>query len=260
MRSRLGLERNRGAFRLWLSLAFLAVLRAASAQAPSEAILDYTDNISAFVSTTVGWTFQSAKALTVTDLGCFAGVFDENPALTAVQVGLWDHVGTLLASTSITASNPLFDQTRYEPVPPVALQSNQVYHVGVYYSGGSVSVNVAGTVAGGSVTTSPGIQLRAAASSSGGFTFPQEVAGTTGSIYAGPNFAFQPQPALTIEVWTGNQVRLSWSTAFPGFTLQSELGLSGTWTNSGLAVTTVGNQYIAFDSRGGVPKYYRLIK
>ena len=71
---------------------------------------------------------------------------------------------------------------------------------------------------------------------------------------------YAAQPRLNIDLWTGNQVRLSWSTAFPGFTLQSELGLTGTWANSGLAVTMVGKEYVAFDTIGPVQKYYRLIK
>jgi subtilisin-like proprotein convertase family protein len=71
---------------------------------------------------------------------------------------------------------------------------------------------------------------------------------------------FSYQPTLNIQLWTGNQVRLSWSTAYPGYTLQSELGLFGTWVNAGLAVTVVGNEYVAFDTIGPVPKYYRLFK
>ena len=67
-------------------------------------------------------------------------------------------------------------------------------------------------------------------------------------------------PTLYIQLWPTNQVRLYWATAYPGFTLQSKLGLFGTWANAGLAVTVVGNEYQAFDTIGLVPKYYRLIK
>ena len=68
------------------------------------------------------------------------------------------------------------------------------------------------------------------------------------------------QPKLQIQLWPPNQVRISWSTAFPGYTLQSELGLSGSWANAGLPVTVVGTEFVAFDTIGPVPKYYRLIK
>jgi hypothetical protein len=57
-----------------------------------------------------------------------------------------------------------------------------------------------------------------------------------------------------------NQVRLYWATAYPGYTLQSKLGLFGTWITAGLPVTVVGNQYVAFDTIGPGPKYYRLFK
>jgi hypothetical protein len=67
-------------------------------------------------------------------------------------------------------------------------------------------------------------------------------------------------PSLSIEVWPTNQVRLSWSTAYPGYTLQSKVGLFGTWANAGLPVTVVGAEFVAFDTIGLAPKYYRLIK
>ena len=71
---------------------------------------------------------------------------------------------------------------------------------------------------------------------------------------------FASQPTLHIQLWPTNQVRLSWSTAYPGYTLQSKVGLSGTWANAGLPVTVVGTEFVAFDTIGPGPKYYRLIK
>ena len=71
---------------------------------------------------------------------------------------------------------------------------------------------------------------------------------------------YSPEPRLTIQFWPGNQVRISWSTAFPGYTLQSKTGLVGTWVNAGLTVTVVGDEYVAFDTIGAVPKFYRLFK
>ena len=68
------------------------------------------------------------------------------------------------------------------------------------------------------------------------------------------------QPKLTIQLWPGTQVRISWSTAYPGYTLQSKVGLFGPWANAGLPVTVVGNDYVAFDTIGPGPKYYRLFQ
>jgi hypothetical protein len=260
MTSPAGLKLYRHARKLCLWLTIWAASCAASVQAASEAILNYTDSISAYVSRAVGWTFECSNAVSVTTLGCFAKVFDDNPLATTIQVGLWDHGGVLLVSHSVNANSPLFGQGRYEPVAPVSLAPGQVYHLGIYYSGGSIGVDIAGEAAGGLITTAPQVRVRGAASASAGFAFPAEVAGTSGSIYAGPNFTFQTRPILQIQTWPGHQVRLSWSTGFAGYTLQSELGLSGTWTSSGLTVTNAGSDYIAFDSIGAAPKYYRLLK
>ena len=84
-------------------------------------------------------------------------------------------------------------------------------------------------------------------------------------VPSGPAFyrivqVFSAQPKLTIQLWPGNQVRLSWSTAYPGYTLQSMLGLFGVWANAGLPVTVVGSEYVAFDNIGPGPTYYRLFK
>ena len=243
-----------------LAITALAATCTGFAQQDSEAILDYTASISAYVDTTAGWTFQTTNALTVTELGCFAKVFVDNPAVSAIQVGLWDYNGTLLASNSITPGSILFDQTRYESVTPVSLDLGQTYHLGVYYSGGSIGLDAAVAALGDSVSTSVEIQLGALAVANAGFASPQEVEGTPNSIYAGPNFRFQSQPKLTIQLWPVNQVRLSWPTAYPGYTLQYKLGLFGMWANAGLAVTVVGSEYVAFDTNGTVPKYYRLFK
>jgi hypothetical protein len=247
--------------KLLLSMAVLvATCSAALPQGTSEAILGYTDNFSAFIDTTAGWTFQTTQNLSVSELGCFAKVFNDNPTVTSIQVGLWDNSGLLLASTTITPASELRDLTRYEAVIPVSLAPGQTYHLGVYYSGGGIGLDVAGAVAGGSVSTAAEIQLAATALASTGFAFPAEQAGTAGSIYAGPNFRFLSQPLLNIQFSPANQVRLSWPNAYPGYTLQSELGLPGSWANSGLSVTTVSNDFVAFDTIGAVPKYYRLSK
>jgi hypothetical protein len=243
-----------------LSLAALAVTCTGLAQGTSEAILGYYANgVGGYANATVGWTFQSTNALAVTALGCFANVFEDNLGVTSVQVGLWDDSGLLLASNSITPASILFDQTRYEAIPLVSLSPGQVYHLGVYYSGG-LGLDVASPSTGGSVSASPAIQVDGLAYVTSGFASPLALAGTAGSIFAGPNFRFQSVPTLIIQHWTGNQVRLSWSTAFPGYSLQSKSALSGTWGNPGLSVNPVGSEFVAFDTIGAGSNFYRLVK
>jgi hypothetical protein len=243
-----------------LSFVALAATCTGLAQGTSEAILSYTNSISGFVSGTVGWTFQPTNAFAVMKLGCFAKVFEDNPGVSSVQVGLWNDGGLLLASNSITPGSALFDQTRYEPVNPVSLGPGQIYHVGICCSGGSFGIDTAAPSTGGSVSAASAIQLDGIAIAASGFSFPPAVSGTAGSIFAGPNFRFQSVPTLSIQRWTGDQVRISWFTVFPGYTLQSEFGLSGGWGNAGLTVTTVGNENVAFDTIGPTPKSYRLVK
>ena len=205
--------------RFLLSLVTLTVTCTALAQGTSEAILSYAGSISGFATTTVGWTFQTTNAFTVTDLGCFAKVFSDNPAITSVQVGLWDNSGVLLASNSITPSSMLFDETRYQPITSAKFEPG-TYHLGVYYSGGGFSLDVAGPSTGGSVSASPGYQVTGVAvANNGGFADPSTVPGTAGSIYAGPNFRFLDQsknPATVTNLVHG----IPYTNSLPAYSLQ----------------------------------------
>ena len=240
-----------------LSLAVLAATFTGLAQAPSEAILGFGTSGVIGYGGTLGWTFESTNAFAVTRLGCFTNVFANYPDVTSVQVGLWNNSGLLLASNSITPSSSLFDQSRYESITPVALASGQVYHIGVSYPGGKLGLDVAGATVGGSVTADPVIQVDAVALANGSFSSPVALAGTFGSIVVGPNFRFQSVPTLIIQHWTGNQVRLSWYTVFPGYTLQAEPGFSGPW-GAGPTASIVGSEFVAYDTVGAGPMFYRL--
>jgi len=72
-------------------------------------------------------------------------------------------------------------------------------------------------------------------------------------------------PTLTIKVWTGNTVRISWPASYPGFVLQSSPTLHPpAWTNvtspPATPVVVIGNQYVVYDVVTTKPKYYRLIQ
>jgi hypothetical protein len=192
-----------------LSLMMFAATCTAFAQGTSEAILSYYANdTSGVVSSTAGWTFQPTNGfLTVTSLGCFANVFVNNPTANAIEVGLWAPDGSLLASNSITPSSTLSDQTRYESITPVVLDPGQLYHVGVFYLGGSLGLDVASPSTGGSVSNSLPIQLDGAVHSTSGFTSPTVQDGPAGSIYVGPNFEYQgggvPEPSAGLLLGLG---------------------------------------------------------
>jgi len=69
-----------------------------------------------------------------------------------------------------------------------------------------------------------------------------------------------PPPVLTIQPWTGNQVRISWSIAAAGFTLQQSFGLPSRWADSGLVITVEGNENVASSPVTGNGLFYRLVK
>ena len=184
--------------RFLLAIAVLASTFTGFAQGTSEAILGYDNRIGALVDTTVGWTFETSRSERAVQLGCFDYIFVNNPTLTGIQVGLWNNLGALLASNTITPSSTLFHETRYESITPVSLDPGQTYHLGVYFGGGALAVGIAGLVAEGSISNAPAILLRgmAQAGPGTGFSSPAELNGTLGSIFAAPNFRFDvPEPA-----------------------------------------------------------------
>ncbi len=191
--------------KIFLSLAALVAACSAFAQGTSQAILGYSNSISAPIdSYTAGWTFQPTTPLTITNLGCFAKVFIDNP-VPSVRVGLWAPNGSLLASTNITPGSPLFDQTRYESVTPVQVFPGQTYSVGILYFG-TLGVDLASSFAGGSVQTSPEIQSVTVASGSGGFSAPTPEAGLAIGGYFGPNFRYEgrvPEPSSWLLLGLG---------------------------------------------------------
>jgi subtilisin-like proprotein convertase family protein len=70
--------------------------------------------------------------------------------------------------------------------------------------------------------------------------------------------------SLTIQPWPGNLLRISWSTNFPGETLQySTSSPNGPWLNvrtpPATPVAIEGNSFVVYDPIGPVPKFYRLV-
>jgi hypothetical protein len=67
-------------------------------------------------------------------------------------------------------------------------------------------------------------------------------------------------PALKIQPWTGNQVRISWPALAAGYLLQRSTTANAGYTSSGLTVTVEGSESAAYDTRAASARFYRLIK
>jgi hypothetical protein len=192
--------------RLLASIVAAAAVWTAYGQGTFEAVEDYDpDNQTpALWDGTVGAAFGVTNDITVTALGCFDYLL--GPGQGAVEVGLWNSTGALLASNTITASSTLFNQSRYQAVTPVFLVPGQTYHLGAFPTNGTWSgLYIEAPSVGGSVVTAPEIVLGNSAQVAGGFASPIEVTNTPGAYYLAPNFEFQnstpePSPGLLLTL------------------------------------------------------------
>jgi len=149
--------------------------------------------VSGLFSGTAGWAFQAVGGFEVAELGVFDSVLQEAP-IGPITVGLWAENGTLLASTQVSATSWLVNQSRYTSISPVALAGGQIYFLGAFRSTG-FSMSTIGPGAGGSFVTTGNIQyLGLAQNTSTAFGIPQFEAGGGSLLYAGPNFRV-PEPS-----------------------------------------------------------------
>ena len=193
--------------RCLLAIAVLAAAWTAGAQGTS-AIRGYTNAVGGAFNATAGWSFQPATNILVTELGCVANFFANNPAASLVQVGLWTTGGSLLASNSITLASSNIDQSLYESVTPVLLSPSQTYLVGAYFPGGLFTLDVAApTINSGGVIRSLDILGLASAEGISGFAAP--IGGSTptpNAAFLGPNFRYEggvPEPSSWLLLGLG---------------------------------------------------------
>jgi alpha-D-xyloside xylohydrolase len=66
------------------------------------------------------------------------------------------------------------------------------------------------------------------------------------------------RPALAATLISGNQVRISWPATNLGFLLQVATNLSGPWSYSGLAVSSLNGARASTDAPSGTASFYRL--
>jgi hypothetical protein len=166
---------------------------AAHAATPVASLSDLTGETLGNPPFTLGFSFTANSAVLVTQLGVFDG--GQDGLAEAHAVGLWDSVGTLLASTVVGAgtSGTLVNQFRYADIPFVALAAGQTYRVGAVWASGADPL----------VLTASGLSLDPRFSYQGGayiggasLANPTSVGGEGG--YFGPNLMIGggvPEPA-----------------------------------------------------------------
>jgi hypothetical protein len=131
-----------------------------------------------------------------------------------LTVGLWAQDGTLLASATVTSSDPLVNQSVYQSITPVSLTAGATYYLGAYSLNGSFFMDVE-TPPGGSAMTSPEIILGNSVWSTNGIsTFPDTIVGPSGSAILAPNFEYTvPEPSVEAFLGLSGGAILVWQQA-----------------------------------------------
>jgi hypothetical protein len=242
-------------------LLILAATLAANAQ-DTIALQSYIPTDEGVASGIVGWSFRPLTNVSVTALGCFDYIVSNAPE--PMLIGLWAADGTLLASNGISTNSILIDQTRYAPIEPVLLSTNQTYYLGAFpTSGGMVIEAFAPEDGPGYASMAPEIQLNTAVYSTNvSFTFPESIGGPPDSAIFAPNFEFQDgivPPVLNITL-AGNDVLISWSATYTSCALQENGDLTTTnWMTATNSVAAVGGQNQVLISSPATNNFYRLI-
>jgi hypothetical protein len=134
---------------------------------------------------TIGFTFSTTTAISVTELG-FYDTTPDSPLAQDHEVGIWDPSGDLLASVTVDTGDPLDGSFRYHAITPIELVSGITYTIGAGITSPYSDIYSIPS----SVTTSADIAILGSArnDTSGGFSDPTTV--TSGNGRIGPNFEF----------------------------------------------------------------------
>ena len=135
--------------------------------------------------------FTIGSAITVDALGIY-----DMPTLTgSEQVGLYDSVGTLLGSTTVTLADPITGGYRFQSISPLALLPG-TYTVDAEVNSNPWAYGVSSQAAGINFLNNDYLYASS-------LEFPTDVGGS-GPAYFGPNFEFSPTPVpepLTLSLF-----------------------------------------------------------
>ena len=112
---------------LALALALLGFCLPVMSQADTMALQTGGFTWSYYSDTTIGWQFDLSSPVKVTALGFLdrdGNMVDSHP------VGIWDAIGTLLASATVQAGDPKTDGFLFRTIAPVVLPAGSGYVAG----------------------------------------------------------------------------------------------------------------------------------
>ncbi|MEO7411667.1 MAG: PEPxxWA-CTERM sorting domain-containing protein [Sphingomicrobium sp.] len=149
----------------------LALALASPAAAQIAPAFDYTSSstLSDSRAFTLGFAFSLSEATTINGLGYWTG-----GTLTSHQVGIWSTGGTLLASGTVSAADPLLGNYRYDSIAPLLLGAGN-YVIGGEFFSGLFPSDLAGVTTASNFTWIGDRQVQ------GGFAFPTEAYLTYGN-------------------------------------------------------------------------------
>ena len=174
-------------------------------------------------------------------------------------------VGTHIITVTVTASNEPVLMKNYPIL--ISLGLNQVPHSTV----DTVASPLAGGVTSGDGVYTNGTTATVTATPNAGYRFTSWTENgtvvSTSSSYTFTNIVnrslvgtFVPAPALSVQSQAG-ALLLSWSTNFPGFTLQQNTDLNtANWTVAAETISTNGASYQAVIQTTNGPRFFRLMQ
>lgn len=186
---------------LVIALALFCLVLGPSAFAQTPVVTSFTGGGGPFGSfygtllpsgDTVGYRFKADANITITDLGIvddFDGTLDSSH-----EVGLWRNSDqALLASTTVSSADTLFNGFWYASVAPVQLSAGTEYTLGAVYASDDLDSYISGpsNITTDMISATVGVEPGAADL---GFIYPPvDSIGNLGRI--GPNALYVPEPS-----------------------------------------------------------------
>jgi hypothetical protein len=114
------------------------------------------------------------------------------------------------------------------------------------------------------MSQAPGKHLALGAREGGGSDFEAYFSGLLYDVrifnypFTASDVAALNPPKLTVQRWTGSQVRLSWPITATGYAIEQSASLPGGWGPSGLSIGTEGSEYVAYAPASSSQRFFRL--